>query len=498
MRSSAQNSLEKQQVARPAAIAGLVINPLFSLPTSISGDNIRISKDGIGMEAFAHQVRTTQHILSNPRCLITSDPGTGKTRAVIDAFAQRGGRMLVLAPLSILQASWGDDINKFAPHLTYSIAYAKNRAKVFANSKDVDIVITNHDAAKYLAKNPALLQAFDTICIDEFTAFKNKDSQRSKALVKLVQPLDYRIAMSGTPNSNTILDIWHPTLVIDDGERLGRRYYSFRSHVCTPKFNGFANEWIDKEDSEQIVAAQLSDINIRYALEDCIDMPEQSVHTMYVELPKNIRAAYETLAEDSVLYTGTTTINAINAGAKVKKLLQLCTGAIYDAEGKSQEIHQERYDLVIDLVEHRKHSLVAFNWRHEREALVALAEKRGIKYSVIDGDTPAHKRGDIVDRLQAGQLQVVFAHPQSAGHGLTMTKATSVIWASPTYNAEHYQQFNRRIYRAGQTQKTEVIQIASKDTWETEVYKKLEAKLGKMEDLLHILNNLHKDGLNDS
>ena len=92
--------------------------------------------------------------------------------------------------------------------------------------------------------------------------------------------------------------------------------------------------------------------------------------------------------------------------------------------------------------------------------------------------------------MQAGQLQVVFCHPQSAGHGLTMTRATTVIWSSPTYNAEHYQQFNRRIYRAGQTQKTEVIQIAARNTWETDVYEKLEGKLSKMEELLDILNQL--------
>ena len=494
---SAQNSLAKRWDALVAATAGPAPTPSFSLPTNISNANICANKDGSFMEAFAHQVTTTDHIIKYPRCLITSDPGTGKTRSVIDAFTQRGGKMLVLAPLSILQASWGDDIDKFAPFINYSIAYAKNRAKVFAACDDVDVVITNHDAAKWLAKNPSVLDSFDTVCIDEFTAFKNKDSQRSKALVKAVKNIEYRIAMSGTPNSNTILDMWHPTFVIDDGERLGRRFYTFRGHVCTPKFNGFANEWTDKDDAEEIVAAQLSDINIRYALEDCLDMPEQSVHTMYVELPRSIRAAYKTLADDNVLYTGKGTINAINAGAKVKKLLQLCTGAVYDENGTAQDVHTERYELVIDLVEARKHSLVAFNWRHEREALVDLAEKRGIKYAVIDGDTPAHKRGDIVDRLQAGHLQVVFAHPQSAGHGLTMTKATTVIWSSPTYNAEHYQQFNRRIYRAGQTQKTEVIQIASKDTWEPEVYKKLTSKLGKMEDLLFILNNLKKDGTDE-
>ena len=142
----------------------------------------------------------------------------------------------------------------------------------------------------------------------------------------------------------------------------------------------------------------------------------------------------------------------------------------------------------MQLVQERKHSLVAFNWKHERDHLVELAEKLSIKYGVIDGSTAAHKRKDIVDRMQAGQLQVVFAHPQSAGHGLTMTKATTVIWASPTYNAEHYQQFNRRIYRAGQTQRTEVIRIAAHNTWEPEVYDKLETKLGRMDELLGILN----------
>ena len=69
---------------------------------------------------FEHQKVTTDFIIKNPRVLVTSDPGTGKTRSMIDAFVQRGygsGRMLVLAPLSILQASWADDIKKLHPSL---------------------------------------------------------------------------------------------------------------------------------------------------------------------------------------------------------------------------------------------------------------------------------------------------------------------------------------------------------------------------------------------
>ena len=441
-------------------------------------------------EAFEHQEVTSDFIVKNPYVLVTSDPGTGKTRSVIDAYAKRkNGRMLVLAPLSILEASWGDDIKKFQPDLTYAIAYSKNREEAFLGTED--IVITNHDAVKWIKKNYHVLCGFDTLVIDEFTAFKNKDSQRSKACLKISEAFEYRIAMSGTPNSNTILDIWHPTLIVDGGERLGHRFYSFRSSVCTSRFNGLANEWCDKPDAQEIVAAALSDINIRYELENCIDMPEQSVRAMYVQLPKKIRRQYTDLTEDSVLYTAAGTVNAVHAGARVKKLLQLCTGAIYDEHGDVVSVHEERYDLVMQLVEQRAQSLVAFNWRHEKDAMVKIAEKLGISYAVIDGSVAAHKRKEIVDRMQAGQLQVVFCHPQSAGHGLTMTKAKTVIWASPTYNAEHYQQFNRRIYRAGQTQKTEIIQIAAKDTWETDVYNKLEGKLEKMEDLLSILNQLH-------
>ena len=454
----------------------------------------------MAVPAFSHQRETTNFILNHDRVLITSDPGTGKTRAVLDAFAELvkqnpDSRMLVLAPLSILQASWVEDIEKFTPHLTCVVAYSKNREKAFKES--ANIIITNHDAIKWLDKNKKYIDQFDTICIDEFTAYKNRTSQRSKAAGRVIKSFDRRIAMSGTPNGNTIRDIWHPTKLVDDGERLGPSFYPFQQQVCTPKLiqlgNRVVTEWLDKDNAEEMVAVQLQDITIRHKLEDCIDMPEQTVTMRKVTLPKRIQQQYETFAKDSVLYTGKATINAINAGVKVKKLLQLCTGAVYKDDGTSEGIHTERYDLVMELVKQRKHSLVAFNWKHERDALVQLAEKRDYTYEVIDGETPAHKRSNIVERFQAGQLKVLFAHPQSAGHGLTLTKATTAIWCSPTYNAEHFQQFNRRIHRSGQTQKTETILIAARNTWEEQVYAKLNGKLNRMESLLTILNNLHKE-----
>ena len=438
---------------------------------------------------YAHQKTTTDFIINTKQCLITSDPGTGKTRAVLDAHAILGGRTLVLAPLSILEAAWGEDISKFQPHIKYGVAYAKNRAKIFEDDTN-EMVITNFEAVNFLQKNPQYCKQFDTIVIDEFTAFKNREAKRSKNLNKIISYFTNRIAMSGTPNSNTILDIWHPVYLIDGGERLGSRFYAFRHQACTPKFNGFANEWIDKPGIEEAVANKLSDISIRYALSDCMDLPDNIIRTVNTRLTPNVQKQYKLLADESVLYTKSGTVNAVHAAARVKKLLQLVTGAVYDEDGVVQFVHQERYDIVMTLVAQRAHSLVAFNWKHERDALVEIAQKEGISYEVIDGSVKAEKRNDIVSRYQAGQIKVLFCHPQSAGHGLTLTKANTVIWCSPTYNAEHYQQFNQRIYRAGQTQKTETILIQARGTWEPEVYKKLNTKLGRMENLLHILKEV--------
>ena len=108
--------------------------------------------------AYTHQTETTTFILKTPRCLITSDPGTGKTRSVLDALVARkksdvASATLVIAPLSILEAAWGDDIKKFQPDIKYGVAYASNRAKIFSDDS-FDVVVTNFGSAGY--EYPAL------------------------------------------------------------------------------------------------------------------------------------------------------------------------------------------------------------------------------------------------------------------------------------------------------------------------------------------------------
>lgn len=452
------------------------------------------------MKLFDHQEHTAQFLLEQPRAWVQSSPGTGKTISTLEAFRRfrrdgGKGRMLVLAPLSILQPAWGGDIAKWlGGEFSFACAFAKNRREAFASG--ADIIITNHDAVKWATKNPeALQQAFPQddgqehwLVIDEATAYKNPTSQRSKAMLSLRTYFDRRIAMSGTPTAKDVLDIFHPTLIIDDGLHLGNKFFSFRNQVASPIQVGpdpNMVKWIPHDTAEEFVAQALADICIRYRFEDCIDIPPNQTITYNVDLPTKLRNLYDQMLETSVIETDDgEAVTAVNAGVRVRKLLQLLTGAVYDADGEPQLFHTNRYDLVMQLVQERDHSLVAFNWKHEVKALTEMADKLGITYGVIDGSVKHEDRTQVVDRFQAGELQVIFAHPQSAGHGLTLTAGTATIWCSPTYNAEHYQQFNQRIYRAGQTQATQTIHIAARDTAEEDVYELLSGKLTRMEDLL--------------
>jgi SNF2 family DNA or RNA helicase len=160
------------------------------------------------------------------------------------------------------------------------------------------------------------------------------------------------------------------------------------------------------------------------------------------------------------------------------------SGAVYDEDGEYHIVDRERYSTTIDLAEQRANVIVFFLWKHQKAMLIEEAEKRGLSYCLIDGTVPDGKRHENVEYFQRGMYRIMFAHPQSAAHGLTLTKGIATIWPSPVYNLEHYQQGFRRIYRAGQTQKTETITLIAEDTIETKVWEALSAKKLRMDDLL--------------
>jgi SNF2 family DNA or RNA helicase len=431
-----------------------------------------------------HQEESLDRMDGQTAFMDFSDAGTGKTRVHAGDFYRRGkGRLLVLAPKSALQSAWGDELDKVFPGLSYVVARAENREKAF--NLNTDVVLTNHDAVTWAIKNKKLLSGFDSLVVDESTAYKNPQAQRSKAALAISKQMQYVRSLCATPNPNSVLELFHQTLITDKGERLGTSYWKFRNAVCEPIQIGPRPEmieWRDKPGAEAAVFAALADISIRHKLEECADMPEMTVRNIHFDISKKCRAAYDDMKRHAMIVHGDQNITAINKATVVGKLLQIASGALYTGvEDEYVVLDEERAQLVMDLVEERQHTVVAFQWRHQRDLMVAEAKKRGLSYAVIDGEAKDRDRTKAINDFQAGALRVIFLQPQSAAHSITLTKGTTTIWASPTSRPDLYKQLNHRIYRTGQTQKTEVIRVCAKGTRDEHVYEMLEQGLNSMD-----------------
>lgn len=452
---------------------------------------------------WEHQNQSVRFSGRRDRVFDASDPGTGKTRSHLEVWHRRyvrgtGGKLVIFAPKSLLQSAWGDDIRKWLPRgLTYVIAKATNREAMF--DEQVDIYITNTDAAKWMAKQrPTWFRRFGdrpTLLIDEITSYKHRTSARSKAIRKVAQFFHYRTGLTGTPNSNTILDLWHQMLIIDDGELLGKSFARFRNTVCDYQRNPFGGKWLDKLGVEEVVAKRISGLCLRHQFDECMDIPANHQYTQKFDMSPTLRRHYENMVNEAVLLLETGTVSAVNEGVLRGKLLQIASGAVYgdDDQGRRRDptyklLDRDRYILIADLVEARDHSVVFFNWKHQREELKIEFEKRGITYGILDGNTPDAERTHLVTAFQAGDLQTLAMHPKTGAHGLTLTRGRATIIASPFDEADLLKQAIHRIYRGGQQNKTETILVQARGCRvEQRVYANNLRKTDRMESLLQIL-----------
>lgn len=446
------------------------------------------------MQLWPHQNQTKAFGLERQIALDASDPGTGKTRAHLAIYAARQNRKrcLIVCPKTLMVSAWADEIKQAAPHLSYSLAYAENREQAFMQRTDV--VILNTDGITGVMKNPKLAKIlateFDHLIIDESSAFKHRGSQRSKAMFKASKSFLYRFLLSGTPHSGSVTELWHQAMLLDGGMRLGNNFFRFQraTQVATqvgPQPNHL--RWDDREGVETDVYALLQDIMIRHAFEDVMThVPPNHRAMSFFSLSPALQQRYMTLEKESLLELEST-VSAVHASSRRNKLLQLCSGAVYHDDDNYTVLDRSRYELIADLVEQRQHSVVFFNWKHQRDELVKEFEARNMYYAVIDGDTPPKARTEIVKYYQDGFYQTLLLHPKTGAHGLTLTRGTTSILSSPIYEADLLKQAIHRIYRGNQDQVTNTLLVCAKGTVEDLVYERLYSKTERMNDFLALV-----------
>jgi SNF2 family DNA or RNA helicase len=446
------------------------------------------------LELYDHQKQSIEFFENQRRTFDASDPGTGKTRVILQLLKDRGHTALVVCPKTLMETAWVDDAAKFTPELVVLPIYA-GKFRERDSKINADLSVYNTDAVNWLVKQPAsFFKRYDALVIDESSTFKHRTSDRSKAIAKLVKHFEYRHGMSGTPNSNKISDIWHQIKLIDDGMRLGTSFAGFRNETMTAvPVRGMPQyvNWVDKDGAAEVVASLISDITMRHKFEECVDIPPNVTRHFEINLKHRHRQFYEKFQRDAILELGDDLVLGVNAAVVAGKLIQIASGAVYTTEDSKRPVRvfdTDRYDLVAELVEERAASIVFFQWQHQKEQLEKALKAVGVdNYAILDGNTKDKDRSGIIKQFQAGLFKVLLLHPQTGAHGITLTRATAAIWVSPTYNAEWWKQGYHRIVRAGQENMTETIMISARNTIDKKVYESMMSKTTNMNAFLSTL-----------
>lgn len=443
-----------------------------------------------------YQRACVDHIINTRFCGVFLEMGLGKTVSTLTAINDlmydycEIGSVLIIAPKRVAESVWQEEAEKWdhLKHLTFSKIIGSQQERLAALKKKADIHIISRDNIAWLcALYGGTRLPFEMIVVDELSSFKSYKSLRFKAL-RATQPYFKRfVGLTGTPAPNGLIDLWPQIYLMDRGVRLGKTITAYRNKYFRPgRTNGnvvFSYDLL--AESEQLIHKQIEDICISMKANDYLEMPVRTDNFIKLDMPPDLKKKYDDFEKEKVIEFFEQTesgkegveINVVNAAALSNKLLQFANGAIYDENRDVHEIHQIKLEALKEIVEdaNGKPILVAWTYQHDRDRIM--------EYLKAFKPRELKKPKDISD-WNAGKIQVMLAHPASAGHGLNLQAGGSIIvWYGQTWSLELYQQFNARLYRQGQ-QHVIINHLIMKGSHDEDVVAALKSKDKKQNQLM--------------
>ena len=425
-----------------------------------------------------YQRYAAEFIITQPVAALLLDMGLGKTSITLTAINDllfdsfEVHKVLVVAPLRVARDTWSAEIEKWEhlKNLRYSVVVGTEQERLKALRTPADIYIINRENVQWLVEESGIPLDFDMAVIDELSSFKNHQSKRFRAFMKVRPKLKRIVGLTGTPAGNGLMDLFAEFKLLDMGERLGRLIGQYRNAYFQPdKRNGMViYSYKPLPEAEQRIYDKISDITISMKSADHLKMPELISSEYTVRLSENEKEKYDRLKKDLIFSTEDNEVTAANAASLSNKLSQMANGAVYSDDESVIEIHDRKLDALEDIIEsmNGRPLLVAYWFKHDFERIRKRFEVREIRSSE-----------DISD-WNSGKIPVALIHPASAGHGLNLQNGGStLVWFGLTWSLELYQQTNARLWRQGQTADTVVIQhIIAKGTIDEQIMKALKTK----------------------
>jgi len=432
---------------------------------------------------FHAQMITAAHITINKRCFVLNGLGCGKTRSVLFAFdylRKKIGmtKLLVVAPLSTLQATWMREVALVFPHLKAVLLHGSREKRLKMLASPADVYIINHDGIEVILKE-LKGKSFDMVCFDESTAFKTPRTDRWKAARALIEEVPWALGMTGTPTPQGPMDAYGQIKLLTPN-RVPQSFNGYREMMMY-KVTSF--KWLPRETSTQAVLDMMQPA-VRFSRAECYDLPPVQYVDRLAPMTAEQHKLYQQMTKDCTLSCARGEVTAANEADKINKLLQITLGVVYTTDHKEQRLNADpRLAALEELVEQSENKVLVFT--PYKSTLNMLHEHLSKRWSTVkvSGDTPAGERGRIFGAFQlTPEPHVIVAHPACMAHGLTLTEASTVIWYGPVQSLELYEQANGRITRAGQKYSQLIVHLMSTKV-EEKIYDRLRRR-AQMQGLL--------------
>lgn len=448
---------------------------------------------------YEYQQTAIKWIIDNPRCGLFLDMGLGKTVSTLTAIQQlmddcEVSRTLVVAPKKVAETTWTTEAQKW-DHLK-SLKVAKvmgtEKQRKLALAEKADVYVIGRDSFVWLVGIFGGMLPFDVLVIDELTSFKSSKSNRFKAM-RMATPTAKRvIGLTGTPAPNGLIDLWAQMYCIDMGERLGKSVTKYReTYFETHKWNNIIVRCNVKKGYDEVIRKKIADICLSMQAKDYLQLPDLINHTIKVQLSSTTMQAYTKFEREKVLqfqdeHQGeTANVLAQSAAGLMNKLSQFANGAIYDDERNVHHVHDEKLDRLAEIIEAANGSSVLVFYQYKHDA-ARIAEKFNKAYRV-----KVYTDEKQLIEWNAGQVDILLAHPASTAFGLNMQDGGHyIVWFGTGWNLELYQQANARLHRQGQQYPVQVYNLVCSGTVDERAVTALENKKGVQQGLLDSLNYL--------
>lgn len=475
-------------------------------------------------ELFTHQEEGMRFLLENKGSgALIWEPGTGKTRTVIETAKELERRspnvkFLVVCPLSILEATWGEQLREYS-NFEYVNCHKTSLERIADNVPD--FILINYEAVRLERNVKALskiLARHKVVAIlDESSKIKAHDTLTTKTLLRLAPQFAARIIMSGTPTPNTELEWWaqmnfvQPWILGSSFNQFKNSYFHWQNprgqamnipqgafmtrEVLAKLYKTGCEMSITSHNRKKLMDRIAPVCNVQRK-KDCLDLPEEIDQVREISMTEKQTRAYKDMREELIaelgdLFEGTSYMNPVvaqNGLVKIAKLREITSGFAINDQGQeiSLGVSPKLAELEAIADECAGQQLIVWgNYKWEIRTIEQLLS-RIAPVSTLYGDTPDRDRS--IEAFLHGDTRFFVANPQSAGHGLNLQHNCShEIFFSLSYSMEQYEQARGRIHRSGQKNACTFTHLIAKDSIDREILDVVKGKRTAQDILLGMI-----------